>query len=68
MKCHKFAHEPKINNLGVFDHTSEALTKKKWNLIFCEGLSIALYKLWHLRNDFSRKPKPDVSWARLLGD
>ena len=28
MKSHKFADEPKINHLGVFNHTSEGLTKK----------------------------------------
>ena len=52
MKCHEFAHERKVNHLGIFNQTSEGLTKK-WNLIFCEGLSNVVYNEQIIKQKFS---------------
>ena len=53
MKCHEFAHERKVNHLGIFNQTSEGLTKK-WNLIFCEGLSTVVYNRTNYRTKIFR--------------
>ena len=50
MKCHKFAHEPKINQLGVFNHTSEGLTQK-----------MESYFLWEIV-DFGLKIMTSAKW------
>ena len=41
MKCHKFAHEPKINQLGVY-HTNEGLTQKMESYFLWEIVDFGL--------------------------